>query len=89
MTTHVLVFVAAFLGDVGWTMYFKEVERDRAARAGLWSMFIILTGGFSVFQYAHDMWYLVDSAAGSFCGVVWTMRWVKMRAWIVAQRPEG
>ena len=77
---HVAVFLCAFFGDIGWTMYFREVEKDRAARAGLWSMFIIIAGGFSVFQYAHNLWYLVDSAFGSFAGVVAAMRWAKIKA---------
>jgi hypothetical protein len=73
--THLLVFLAALLGDIGWTMYFKEVENDRAARAGCWSAFVVLAGGFSVFQYAHNLWYLADSAVGSFLGVYVTMRY--------------
>jgi hypothetical protein len=82
--THLFVFLAAFLGDVGWTMYFKEVEKDRAMRAGLWSSFIVLCGGFSVFEYAHNLVYLIDSVVGSFMGVYWTMRWTKFITWCKA-----
>lgn len=86
---YFLVFLAAFLGDIGWTMYFKEVAEDRAVRASLWSAFIVLCGGFSVFEYAHDLKYLIASVIGSFFGVYITMRWSAIRAWVVAQRPEG
>lgn len=79
--THVLVFLAAFLADVGWTMYFKEVEKDRAMRAGLWSTFIVCCGGLSVYEYAHNLIYLVDSIIGSYLGVWATMRWKIVTEW--------
>lgn len=85
--TYLWVFLATFLADVAWTLYFKMVAADKALMAASWSAAIILLGGFTVIQYASAPHVLWAAVAGSFCGTYWTMKWAAMRAWIVAQRP--
>lgn len=82
--THVLVFTLTLLAEICWTMYYKEVALDRAFRAASWSSMIVLCGGLTVFEYAHNLSYLLDSFAASFLGVIIAMRWKKVYTWWVS-----
>ena len=76
---YVAVFFLAFFGDIGWTMYFLEVEKDHAIRAAAWSSFIVAMGGISTFEYVKDPLIIIPAVLGSFAGVWVTMRWSKIK----------
>jgi len=75
--TYFWVFVSAFLADVSWTMYFKEVGRKRPTRAAFWAVAIILMGAFVITEYIKNPLMLIAYCAGSFCGVYVTVRYTK------------
>lgn len=85
---YALVFLATFIADVAWTMYFKEVAKERALFAASWSALIVLIGGFTVIQYVHAPHILIATVSGSFFGTYATMKWPAIRAWVIAQRPD-
>jgi peptidoglycan biosynthesis protein MviN/MurJ (putative lipid II flippase) len=72
----VLVMLSMILADVCWTMYFIEVEKRKAIKAGLWSAAILLFGSFITIQYVEDRRLLVAAIIGAFIGTACTV-WYK------------
>ena len=65
------------LADVCWTMYFIEVEKRNAVKAGLWSAAILLFGSFITIQYVEDRRLLVAAIIGAFVGTAATVIYKK------------
>jgi hypothetical protein len=83
--TYVLVFIATFLADVAWTMYFKEVAKERAARSAAWSSAIVLLGGYTVIEYVNTPNILWATVTGSFAGTYVTMKWDTILKWVTQE----
>jgi len=72
---HVLVFLAMFMADVFWTLYFIQVEERRAALAATASTLIVLMGMFTVLQYTHDATTAIPALLGAWLGTYVTVKW--------------
>jgi hypothetical protein len=73
----ILVFLAAVVADVCWTMYFVEVGNKHALRAALWSGAIVACGAYSTVEYVSNHWLFLAAVAGSIVGTYGTLKWGK------------
>ena len=72
---HALVFCAAALLDVVWSLNVRGVAERRPVLASVASAFTILLAGFTTLSFVSDPRYLVAAALGGFAGTFLVVRW--------------
>ena len=70
---HALVFAAAALLDVVWTLNVRMVAQHRPLAAGCYSGLTIALGAFTAISFVGDPRYVVPAALGGFVGTYLTV----------------
>ncbi len=73
------IFIAMFVTDVCWTLYFIKLEARRGIAAGLYAGIIYLLGAITVKNYVEDFTLIMPAIAGSFLGTWLTIEWKKRK----------
>ena len=72
-----IVVGSVALADICWTLYFIEVEKRAAVKAGFWSAMIMVMGTFATTSYVTDHRFISAAVLGAFLGtsgIVWWKR---------------
>lgn len=74
-TKWMLVAASVALADICWTLYFIEVEKRAAIKAGFWSAMIMVMGTFATSSYVSDHRFIAAAVAGAFVGTAGVVAW--------------
>lgn len=68
------VFFASALNDVFWTKWTTSANNKKAFKTAFYSVFILLSSGFSITQYVENKWFLIPAVLGAFMGTYMTIK---------------
>lgn len=69
------MFVAVALTDFCWTRYIQATAEAKANQSALFSLFIILIGGFVAISYTTNHWLLIPAGLGAYVGTYLTVKY--------------
>lgn len=75
ITKFLLVVVFMTFTDIAWASYTIKVDNRQAAKAGLWSMMIMLFSALTTTNYVNDKSLIIAAMVGCFLGTFITVRY--------------
>jgi uncharacterized membrane protein YfcA len=78
-TTGLVVFFFYLIFDALYILYFKSVEKEKAARAASIGSVMYAVNAYGVVSYSHDWRYVFFLIAGAWIGTYATVRWTKYK----------
>lgn len=74
MIKWAVIFVIMALVDYVYARYTYHIAEGNAPQSAIFSMAIIVLGGFGIITYTTDPWLLIPAALGAGWGTYWTVR---------------
>ena len=78
ITFLLVVLVMAFANICG-TLYFNNVEKEKALKAAFWSAMLIVVNAFSIINYVENNIYIAAAVIGTYLGTFGTIKWMSKK----------